>query len=47
MHNIDAVAFGVVSSEDITYSSCWHLGVDNITLTYATEDVFANGFDAD
>jgi len=47
MHNIDAVAFGVVSPEDITYSSCWHLGVDNITLTYATEDVFANGFDAD
>jgi len=46
MHNIDFIAFGVVDPEDITYSSCWHLGVDNITLTYGDADaVFENGFD--
>ena len=47
MHNIDAVGFGVVDPDDITYSSCWHLGVDNIVLNYGgDDDVFANGFDA-
>jgi hypothetical protein len=47
MHNIDFVAFGVIDPDDITYSSCWHLGVDNITLTYGDADtVFENGFDA-
>jgi hypothetical protein len=46
MHNIDFIAFGVVDPEDITYSSCWHLGVDNITLTYGDADaVFESGFD--
>jgi hypothetical protein len=46
MHNIDAVAFGPIDPDDITYSSCWHLGVDNITLTYGDADaVFVDGFD--
>ncbi len=46
MHNIDAVAFGPIDPDDITYSSCWHLGVDNIVLTYGGDDVvFEDGFD--
>jgi hypothetical protein len=46
MHNIDGIAFGVVDPEDITYSSCWHLGVDNIMLTYGDAgEVFENGFE--
>ena len=46
MHNIDAIGFGVVATDDITYSSCWHLGVDNIVINYGSDDgVFADGFD--
>jgi len=46
MHNIDGIALGLVDPDDITYSACWHIGVDNIKITYAGEQVFGNGFDA-
>ena len=46
MHNIDGIRFFVLSPDDFTYSSCWHLGADNIVVTYGASDtIFANGFD--
>jgi hypothetical protein len=48
MHNIDGIRFFVVSPDDITFSSCWHLGADNAVVTYGTTDtdtVFTDGFD--
>jgi hypothetical protein len=48
MRNIDFVSFFVVSPEDLTYDACWHLGVDNVVVSYAGADddaVFVDGFD--
>lgn len=46
MHNIDGIRFFVVNPEDITFDSCWHLGADNIVITYGdTDTIFADGFD--
>ena len=46
MHNIDGIRFFVVNPEDITFDSCWHLGADNVVITYGdTDTIFADGFD--
>ncbi|HEY0230687.1 MAG TPA: hypothetical protein VGC55_05510 [Dokdonella sp.] len=47
MHNIDGIRFFVVSPDDITFSSCWHLGADNIVIAYGTDSdaIFTDGFD--
>ena len=46
MHNIDGIRFFVLSPDDLTYDSCWHLGADNIAVTYGASDtIFADGFD--
>jgi hypothetical protein len=44
MHNIDGIRFFSISPDDITYSSCWHLGADNVIVTYG-DKVFADGFE--
>jgi hypothetical protein len=44
MHNIDGIRFFSISPDDITYSSCWRLGADNVIVTYG-DDVFADGFE--
>ena len=44
MHNIDAIAFLPLNPDDITYESCWHVGVDNIIVTYG-DVLFSNGFE--
>jgi hypothetical protein len=46
MYNIDGIRFFVVNPEDITFDSCWHLGADNVVITYGdTDTIFADGFD--
>ena len=44
MHNIDGISFFSVSPDDVTFSSCWRLGADNVSVTYG-ENIFANGFE--
>ena len=44
MHNIDGIRFFSISPDDITYSSCWRLGADNVIVTYG-DAVFADGFE--
>lgn len=44
MHNIDGIRFFSISPDDITYSSCWRLGADNVIVSYG-DSVFADGFD--
>jgi len=44
MHNIDGIRFFSVSPADITFSGCWRLGADNVSVTYG-ENIFANGFE--
>jgi len=44
MHNIDGIRFFSISPGDITYSSCWRLGADNVSVSYG-DSVFADGFD--
>ena len=36
-----------INPSDITYDACWHLGVDNVVVTYgdAPDDVFVSGFE--
>ncbi|MEP7042448.1 MAG: hypothetical protein ABI843_05265 [Dokdonella sp.] len=48
MQNIDLIRFFVVSPDDITYSACWHLGADNVIVSYGddSDTIFADGFDA-
>ena len=43
MHNIDGIRFFSISPDDITYSSCWHLGADNVIVPYG-DSIFADGF---
>ena len=47
MHNIDGIRLFVVSPDDITFDSCWHLGADNIVVAYdeAVDTIAADGFD--
>jgi hypothetical protein len=48
MHNIDGISVLVVNPADLTYSSCWHLGADNVVVSYGSDDsqmIFADGFD--
>jgi hypothetical protein len=44
MHNVDGISFLSVSPDDVTFSSCWRLGADNVSVTYG-ENIFANGFE--
>jgi len=46
MHNIDGIRFFVLDPEELTFDACWHLGADNVHVTYAGDDrIFADGFD--
>jgi hypothetical protein len=46
MHNIDGIRFFVLDPDDFTYDACWHLGADNVVVTYgATDKIFTDGFD--
>ena len=45
MHNIDGIRFFSISPDDITYSSCWRLGADNVIVSYG-DSVFADGFES-
>lgn len=45
MRNIDGIRFFSVSPDDVTFSACWQLGADNVSITYS-EDIFADGFDS-
>ena len=44
MHNIDGIRFFSISPDDLTYSSCWRLGADNVTVSYG-DKIFADGFE--
>lgn len=44
MHNIDGISFFSINPADVTFSSCWRLGADNVSITYS-ENIFANGFE--
>lgn len=47
MHNIDAISFYVGDASRPTTQRCWHLGADNVVITYGEPDdrIFADGFD--
>jgi len=47
MHNTDLISVFAINPSDITYDACWHLGVDNVVVTYgdAPDDVFVSGFE--
>lgn len=47
MHNIDGIRLFVVNPEDITFDSCWHLGVDSIVVAYdePADTIAADDFD--
>ncbi len=46
MHNIDVIEFFPSSSPLLQPSACWHLGADNVVITYGAPDaIFGNGFD--
>jgi hypothetical protein len=34
MQNIDGIRFFAINPDDITFSACWRLGADNVTVTY-------------
>ena len=44
MHNTDGIRFFATSPDEITFSSCWRLGADNVSVTFG-ENIFANGFE--
>lgn len=44
MHNVDAIRLFSIDPDDVTFSACWRLGIDNITVSYG-ENIFADGFD--
>lgn len=44
MHNIDGISFLSISPDDVTFSACWRLGADNVSVTYG-ENIFADGFE--
>lgn len=47
LRNVDGITFRLVAAEDVTIDACWHVGADNIVVTYADGDaIFADGFDA-
>ena len=46
MHNIDGIRFFVLDPEELTFDACWHLGADNVHVSYGGDDrIFADGFD--
>jgi hypothetical protein len=48
LHNLSTMTILALSPDVITFSACWHMGVDNIVVSYGADDhdpVFANGFD--
>ena len=47
MHNIDGIRFFVVNPEDITFDSCWHLGADNVVVTYGDTDTILHAIGAE
>jgi len=48
MHNIDGIAFYVGDPHIKHFKGCWHLGADNVIVTYGTvpDEIFSNGFDS-
>jgi hypothetical protein len=34
MQNVDGIRFFVINPDDITFSACWRLGADNVSVTY-------------
>jgi len=44
MHNIDGISFYPGDPHIRTFKGCWHLGADNVVVTYG-DAIFANGFD--
>jgi len=46
MHNTDSVSFYALFSPFFQPGACWHLGADNVVITYGAHDaVFADAFD--
>jgi hypothetical protein len=46
LHNLDTITILALNPGVVTFSACWHMGVDNIVVRYGSDDaVFANGFD--
>ena len=45
MHNVDGISFYSIAPDAITFSvSCWHLGADNVVVTYGDE-IFSGTFE--
>lgn len=44
MHNIDGISFYALDPGEITYDSCWHLGADNVVVSYG-DAIFADAFE--
>jgi len=47
MHNIDGIAFYVDDPHAKTFEGCWHMGADNVVVTYggAPDEIFADAFE--
>ncbi|HKE47271.1 MAG TPA: hypothetical protein VKB52_04340 [Rhodanobacteraceae bacterium] len=46
MHNIDAVEFFALASPFLQPGACWHLGADNVVITYGDADrIFASALE--
>lgn len=46
LHNVDTMTILALAPDIVTFSACWHMGVDNIVVRYGADDsVFVDGFD--
>jgi len=47
MHNIDGIAFYVGDPHVSHFKGCWHIGADNIVVTYGVipDEIYSDGFD--
>jgi hypothetical protein len=45
MNNLDSIALLPVGLDDIVFDACWHLGVDNVRVSFG-DAIFRDGFEA-